>query len=84
VSRYRTEVRFRGTPPPVKAGDPVEIRDANGGWWPATAASEPRYDKPNAAGWRCHLTVSVAVGAWPHPVNWPAEHVRPAETGGRP
>jgi hypothetical protein len=81
VSYYRLEAPFEGGPPLIHAGDPVEVRDVEGRWHPAVAASEPRYDHARATGRHCYLTVSVR-GVWPRPVNWPAEHVRPAETGG--
>jgi hypothetical protein len=72
-------VPFEGTPPAVKAGDAVEIRDASGVWHHARAVSEPRYDFPKALGGRCYLTVAVLAAGWGQ-VNWPAEAVRPAET----
>jgi hypothetical protein len=82
VSYYRLEAPFEGGPLLIHVGDLVEIRDVEGRWHPAVAASQPRYDHAHAAGRHCYLTVSV-VGAWPRPVNWPAEHVRPAgEPGG--
>lgn len=79
----RTAVRFDGTPPAVQAGDPIEIQSYDGTWWPACARSEPRYDWQRAIGRRCYLTVAVdgrAPYRWAGPVNWPAEHVRPAST----
>lgn len=69
-------VHFDGTPPEVAPGDQVEIRTAGGMWLQATARSEPRYDRPNAIGRKCYLTVSVDTPNWDHPVNWPAEDVR--------
>lgn len=70
-------VPFDGTPPDVKAGEPVEVRDAYGRWHRTVARSEPRYDMPNALGRTCYLTVAVdALGADPPVVNWPAEDVR--------
>jgi hypothetical protein len=85
VRGNRTAVRFEGTPPPIKPGDSVEIRDANGEWHRAVARSEPRYDWSNAIGRLCYLTVSVTSQAiehaWTGPVNWPAEDVRPTGAG---
>jgi hypothetical protein len=72
---------FDGQPPPVKPGDQVEIRDAHGKWWPAVAVSKPRYDFDRGIPPRTHLTVAVdgrPPFRWAGPVNWPAEHVRPA------
>jgi hypothetical protein len=77
VSRSAKAVPFDGTPPPVKPGELVQIRSAYGEWTWATAKSEPRYDFDRAIGRRCHLTVSVAHPDYEHPVNWPAEDVRP-------
>ncbi len=71
-------VPFDGTPPAVKAGDLVEIRDAYGEWHPTVAKSEPRYDFANAVGRRCWLSVAVVRETSGHIVNWPAEDVRPA------
>lgn len=77
----RTAVPFDGTPPAVGPGDPVDIQDAHGVWWPAVARSEPRYDWPRAIGRRCYLTVAVdgRPFGWAGAVNWPAEHVRAGE-----
>lgn len=73
--RRPTLVPFDGTPPAVRAGDQVDIRDAFGRWRRVEARSEPRYDEVNALGGRCYLTVAA-----PMPdgsvVNWPAEDVR--------
>lgn len=65
-----------------KIGDEVEVRTAKGDWLRAVARSMPRYDVQNAIN-RRHptLTVSVDVGTWGHPVNWPAEDVRTAGRG---
>ncbi len=58
---------------------PVFVRDAAGDWYPAYALSTPRYDVVNAISRRePHLTVSVEVDGWNHPINWPAEDVRDA------
>lgn len=74
---------FNGDPPPVTTGDLISIRDANGRWWPAVAASEPRYDFARGIPPRTHLTVAVHAFGEAGPVNWPAEDVRPAEGGGQ-
>lgn len=76
-------VPFEGTPPPVKAGDRVEILDTSTDrWLPAVAASEPRYDHEHAIG-KTYLTVAVEMPE-PHRslgdvLNWPAEAVRLAQ-----
>lgn len=80
--RWPPAVPFDGDPPPVQAGDPVEIRTAFGQWLPATAASEPRYDFEQGLGRHTFLTVAVTnhdiARVFGYPVNWPAEDVRPA------
>ena len=76
---YRpSHIAFTGPRPDVKAGDPVECRDAGGVWRRMIARSEPRYDEVNALGGKCYLTVAVAAVPGRDPwVNWPAEDVRP-------
>ena len=70
-------IPFEGTPPDVRPGVAIEVRDAAGNWHPARCGSEPRYDVDGGWGGRCWLTVRVDVGAgW---VNWAAEYVRPQE-----
>jgi hypothetical protein len=56
---HHTHMPFFGDPPAVKAGDRVQIQTADGQWVERTALSEPRYDRPNAVGKRCYLTVLV-------------------------
>ena len=75
-------VPFEGTPPEVKAGDRVQIRDVDGEWHDVIANSEPRYDYDTAVGGHCHLTVSIRFGN--ETVNWPAEDVRPEFATGGP
>ena len=80
----RIHVPFGGTPPAVKGGDHVEVRDAGGRWHPKVALDIARYDDPNGAFGKVFLTVPVANpedwaarefdAPW---VNWPAEDVRP-------
>ncbi len=69
------EVPFKGVPPQVRDGDPVEVRTATGEWVRTTAKSEVRYDTANAIGNRCWLTVAVVLPDLSI-VNWPAEDVR--------
>jgi hypothetical protein len=71
---------FDGQPPDVGPGSAVEVRDAGGEWHPATAMSAARYDKENALGRLCYLTVSVVFPGRQRAVNWPAEAVRLTST----
>lgn len=76
----RTREPFDGTPPDVRDGDRIEVRNAYDDWLPAVAKSAPRYDHANAHG-SCWLSVSVQLSNG-RVLNWPAEHVRPDPTGG--
>lgn len=74
------EMPFGGEPPAVSAGDAIEIQDAHGKWWPATARSGPRYDRETGYGRTVWLTVAVTTEeGWD--VNWGADKVRPASSG---
>lgn len=73
------EMPFPGTPPAVRAGDAVEIRDGAGQWWPATALSGPRYDQSRGSGRTVWLTVLVRTEDG-FEENWAADGVRPAAT----
>lgn len=81
MRRNAKAVPFDGTPPPVKPGDPVRFRDANGRWFDGKATSEPRYAFEDSIGGQCFLAVAVTspvlVRTYGRPVNWPAEDVRP-------
>ncbi|HEY5987345.1 MAG TPA: hypothetical protein VIV12_13365 [Streptosporangiaceae bacterium] len=77
-------IPYDGTPPDVGPGDEVRCRTANGDWVRHVARSTPRYDRDNAIGGRCFLTVAVTpLDEWrdlrddARWVNWPAEDVRP-------
>lgn len=76
---------FEGEVPTVGAGVEVECRNTCGDWVAMVATGSARYDRANAAGHVCYLTVPVATRAeWrahgdsAHTVNWPAEAVRVA------
>lgn len=73
-------VYFEGDPPPVSAGDVIEVRTTSGEWHRKVAKSAPRYDEANARGGRCYLTVSVTHEGLGHDINWPTEDVRPTHT----
>lgn len=87
MRRNAKAVPFEGAPPLVKPGDPVRFRDAYGRWFDGEATSEPRYAFEDSFAGQCFLTVAVTsraiLGAYGHPVNWPAEDVQPAG-GGEP
>lgn len=65
------------TAPRIEYGDPVEVRDANGNWFPAVARSEVQGTHQD--GQRVHdfPVVWVALPGTAGQVPWPATDVRP-------
>lgn len=56
----------------------VDFRDAFGNWQgPIAALSDKRVDWPNAFRGAHYLSVSIQPEGWEHPINWPAEDIRP-------
>lgn len=72
------DVPFEGERPDVKNGDEVECRTASADWVRKTARSSPRYDRDNALGGCCYLTVAVSEPGDDDWVNWLAVDVRRA------